>query len=103
MDRVGEELASLLRGQCCGWNNVLDIAIVAVFVYYLLVLIRGTRAVQLLLGVLVLVCVYLLAVMLRLTLTTLLLQASFALALQTLTDGFGHGGYCITNAPDLHM
>lgn len=81
MDRIGDELAGLLRGQCCGWNNVLDIAIVAVFVYYLLVLIRGTRAVQLLLGVLVLVCVYLLAVLLRLTLTTVLLQAAFALAL----------------------
>ena len=84
MDRLGEELASLLRGQCCGWNNVVDIAIVAVFVYYLLVLIRGTRAVQLLLGVLVLVSIYLLAVLLRLTLTTLVLQAVFALALVAL-------------------
>lgn len=81
MEWARDELASLLRGQCCGWNNVLDIAIVAVFVYYLLVLIRGTRAVQLLLGVLVLVGVYVLALALRLTVTTLVLQALFALAL----------------------
>ena len=28
-----------------GWNNVLDLLLVAVFIYYVLVLIRGTRAV----------------------------------------------------------
>src|SRR5437870_4443859 len=81
MDRFAEELANLLRGQCCGWNNAVDVLIVAVFVYYVLVLIRGTRAVQLLIGVLVLVVVYGIAILLRLTLTTILLQALFALAL----------------------
>ncbi len=81
MERITEELANLLRGQCCGWNNLLDIAIVAVFSYYLLVLIRRTRAVQLLLGVLVLVAVYAVAQVLRLTLTTFVLQAITALAL----------------------
>ncbi len=79
--QLGEELAALLRGQCCGWNNVVDVAIVAVFVYEILVLIRGTRAVQLLLGLLVLVAIYLVASLLRLTLTILVLQALFALAL----------------------
>ena len=64
--------------QCCGWNNVLDLLLVAVFIYYVLVLIRGTRAVQLLLGVLVLVAVYGVAVLLRLELTKLVLQALFA-------------------------
>ena len=64
--------------QCCGWNNVLDLLLVAVFIYYVLVLIRGTRAVQLLLGVLVLVVVYGIAVLLRLELTKLVLQALFA-------------------------
>jgi len=81
VDRFAEELANLLRGQCCGWNNAVDVLIVAVFVYYVLVLIRGTRAVQLLIGVLVLVVVYGIAILLRLTLTTILLQALFALAL----------------------
>src|SRR2546427_585467 len=55
MDALNEALQKVFNGQCCGWNNVLDILIVAVFIYYVLVLIRGTRAVQLLLGVLVLV------------------------------------------------
>ena len=60
------------------WNNVLDLLLVAVFIYYVLVLIRGTRAVQLLLGVLVLVVVYGVAVLLQLELTKLVLQALFA-------------------------
>lgn len=81
MDRFGEAIGELLRGQAFGWNNALDIVIVAVFVYYVLVLIRGTRAVQLLLGVLVLVGIYGLAVVLRLTLTALVLQGLSVVAL----------------------
>jgi len=81
VDRFAEELANLLRGQCCGWNNAVDVLIVAVFIYYVLALIRGTRAVQLLIGVLVLVLIYWTATLLRLTITTILLQALFALAL----------------------
>ena len=71
-------LGQVFRGTCCGWNNVVDLLLVAVFIYYVLVLIRGTRAVQLLLGVLVLVLVYGVAVLLRLELTKLVLQALFA-------------------------
>jgi diadenylate cyclase len=70
-----DRLVELFRAQPVGWNNVLDIAIVAVFIYYLFVLVRGTRAVQLLLGVVVIVAVYGLAVLLRLTVTQLLLQS----------------------------
>ncbi|MDP9265479.1 MAG: diadenylate cyclase CdaA [Chloroflexota bacterium] len=81
VDRIGEELATLLRGGSFGWNNVLDIALVAIFVYYLLVLIRGTRAVQLLLGVLVLVGIYGVAKLLGLTLTALVLQVLSLFAL----------------------
>src|SRR5437879_9331139 len=88
MDALNEALQKVFNGQCCGLNNVLDVLIVAVFIYYLLVLIRGTRAVQLLLGVLVLVLVYGIAVLLRLTLTTLLLQALFAVALIALVVVF---------------
>src|SRR5207244_2543252 len=68
--------------------NVLDIVIVAVFIYYVLVLIRGTKAVQLLIGVLVLVLIYWIARSLQLTLTTLLLQALFAVALIALVVVF---------------
>src|SRR2546430_515156 len=81
MDRVTDYLRGLLGGQCCSWNNALDVLIVAIFIYYVLALIRGTRAVQLLIGVLVLVLIYWIASLLRLTLTTLLLQALFAVAL----------------------
>src|SRR5256712_11762790 len=81
-------LTSLLNGQPFGWNNALDILIVAVFIYSVLVLIRGTRAVQLLIGVLVLVLIYQIATWAQLTLTTLLLQALFAVALVALVVVF---------------
>lgn len=80
-DRVGVFVQEFLRGQPFGWNNILDIMIVAVFVYYVLALIRGTRAVQLLIGVVVLVAIYGLAVVLRLTLTALVLQGLSVVAL----------------------
>jgi diadenylate cyclase len=92
MDAIARQLNDLLnlltKGQPFNWTNVLDILIVAVFIYYVLVLIRGTRAVQLLIGVLVLVLVYFIATSLRLTLTTLLLQALFAVALIALVVVF---------------
>jgi diadenylate cyclase len=78
---INDQLNQLFRGQCCGWSNVLDILLVAVFVYYVLVLIRGTRAVQLLLGVLVLVAIYGLAVLAHLELTKFVLQTLFAFGL----------------------
>lgn len=81
MGPITDQLSQLFRGQCCGWNNLLDVFIVAIFIYYLLVLIRGTRAVQLLLGVLVLVGIYGLAVLLRLELTRFLLQNIFVFGL----------------------
>ncbi len=75
MDRFFDELFAILRNQSFEWKNVLDIAIVFVFIYYALVLIRGTRAVQLLLGVLVLFFIYGVAVLAGLNLTKLVLQA----------------------------
>jgi uncharacterized protein (TIGR00159 family) len=47
--------------QLVTWRDVLDILLVAVVIYNLLLLIRGTRAVQVLLGILVLVGAYYLA------------------------------------------
>lgn len=43
------------------WRDLADVVLVAVVIYYLLLLIRGTRAVQVLLGILFLGCVYYLA------------------------------------------
>jgi diadenylate cyclase len=85
---ISEFLNILTRGQPFGWNNVLDVLIVAVFIYYVLLLIRGTRAVQLLIGVMVLVLIYFVATSWHLTLTTLLLQALFAVALVALVVVF---------------
>src|SRR3979411_973707 len=83
------DLANILtRGQPFGWNNVLDVLIVAVFIYYVLLLIRGTRAVQLLIGVMVLVLIYFVATSLPLTLRTLLLPALFTVALIALVVVF---------------
>lgn len=75
MDRFFDELFAILRNQSFKWENILDVAIVFVFIYYALVLIRGTRAVQLLLGVLVLFFIYGVAVLVGLNLTKLVLQA----------------------------
>ena len=84
MDRITGAIQQLTQGRPLGWNNLVDVLIVAVFVYYVLVLIRGTRAVQLLLGVLVLVVIYGIAVVSQLTLTTLILQALSVAALVAL-------------------
>ena len=84
MDRITGAIQQLTQGKPLGWNNLVDVLIVAVFVYYVLVLIRGTRAVQLLLGVLVLVVIYGIAVVSQLTLTTLILQALSVAALVAL-------------------
>jgi diadenylate cyclase len=80
MDPFFDAVRAIFNGQTFAWNTVLDIAIVFVFVYYVLVLIRGTRAVQLLLGVLVLVVIYGFAVLAQLALTKLVLQALLAIA-----------------------
>jgi diadenylate cyclase len=88
MDRIVQQLNDLLHGQIFKWNNALDVLIVAVFIYYVLVLIRGTRAVQLLIGVLVLVLIYWIATVLQLTLTVLLLQGLFAVAVVALVVVF---------------
>ncbi|TMG56061.1 MAG: TIGR00159 family protein [Chloroflexi bacterium] len=88
MDRIVQQLNDLLHGQIFKWNNALDVLIVAIFIYYVLVLIRGTRAVQLLIGVLVLVLIYWIATYLQLTLTVLLLQGLFAVAVVALVVVF---------------
>ncbi len=74
MESLLRQLGELLGRGSFGWNNVLDILIIAVFTYWVLLLIRGTRAVQLLFGVLVLVAIWGLASLLKLTVTLFVLQ-----------------------------
>ena len=58
-----------------GWRDVVDILVVAVLVYSLLRLIRGTRAVQMVLGIVGTFLLYEIAVFARLTAVRTVLQA----------------------------
>lgn len=57
-------------------NEIVDIGLVAIVIYYLILLVRGTRAVQVLKGVMVIVAAWLLSIFLKLdTLQWLMSQA----------------------------
>lgn len=75
MDLFSIRLDDILRQMT--WRNILDVALVTAVIYYLLLLIRGTRAVQILLGLLVLVGAYYAAVTLELTALETILDRSF--------------------------
>jgi diadenylate cyclase len=60
-----------------GWRDIVEVAIVAFALYRVLLLLRGTRAVQMLLGVFVLIVVYAAAWTAKLTLITYLLNLVF--------------------------
>ena len=62
-------------------TNIIDIGITALLIYWLLSLIRGTRAVRLVIGVSVLVLVYALAVFFGLRLLTQILQTGAVVGL----------------------
>ena len=61
-----------------GWTDVLQIALVAFVLYRVLLLIQGTRAVQMLIGIIVLVFVYVLAWITKLTMITYMLGLVFS-------------------------
>jgi diadenylate cyclase len=67
------EFVEQLRGLTFGPRDVLEIAIVAYVLYRVLLLIHGTRAVQMLTGIVVLVVVYLIAWVFKLKMITYLL------------------------------
>ena len=69
-------------------TTLLDIAITAIFIYWLFSLIRGTRAVTLVIGVSILLGVYALAQFLQLRLFTQLLQAGAVVGLFALVVVF---------------
>jgi diadenylate cyclase len=70
------------------WNSLIDIAIVAVLIYWLFSLIRGTRAVSLVIGVTVLFAVYAAARFFQLQLLTQILQAGAVVGLFALVVVF---------------
>lgn len=61
------------------WNDWLDVLLVALVLYYLLLLIRGTRAVQVVVGILALVVIYYGARTLNLPALEMTLETFFAL------------------------
>src|SRR5678815_3380251 len=69
-------------------TTLLDIAITALFIYGLFSLIRGTRAVTLVIGVTILLAIYALAQFLQLRLFTQLLQAGAVVGLFALVVVF---------------
>ena len=81
MDVLLQQLRDLFGRGAFGWNNILDIAIIAFFTYWVLILIRGTRAVQLLVGVLVIVAIWGVASLLKLTVTLFVLDKLSLIAL----------------------
>lgn len=60
-----------------GWRDAIEIVVVAFVIYRVLLLIHGTRAVQILLGIIFLVFTYALALLLKLTMITYILGIVF--------------------------
>ncbi len=70
------------------WNAVIDIGITALLIYWLFSLIRGTRAVRLVIGVSVLIVVYAVAVAFNFVLLTRILQGGAVVGLFALVVVF---------------
>jgi diadenylate cyclase len=60
-----------------GWRDAIEIVVVAFVIYRVLLLLHGTRAVQMLLGIIVLVFTYALALLFKLTMITYILGIVF--------------------------
>lgn len=68
---------ALLRALEFGWRDMLEVLVVAFIFYRVLLLIKGTRAVQMLSGIVVLAVVYAVAFILKLSMFTYLLGLVF--------------------------
>jgi diadenylate cyclase len=77
-ESISEFLNTFLRGT---WLSIVDIVVVAILIYWLFVLIRGTRAVRILIGLSIVALVYLAAQALDLVLLSTLLQAGAVVGL----------------------
>jgi diadenylate cyclase len=78
LDAISNFLGSYLRG---GWTALLDIALVAIIIYWVFILIRGTRAVRIVIGLSILYLVYLAAEAANLQLLSTLLQTGAVVGL----------------------
>src|SRR5207249_3239608 len=75
---IREFFDTYLRGS---WTSIIDILLVAVVIYWLFILIRGTRAVRIVIGLSILYLVYLAAQALDLKLLSTLLQTGAVVGL----------------------
>lgn len=75
---MGDFLGTFFRS---GWTSLLDIALVAFIIYWVFILIRGTRAVRIVIGLSILYLVYLAAEAANLQLLSTLLQTGAVVGL----------------------
>jgi diadenylate cyclase len=78
IDAVREFFDTYLAGS---WTSIIDILLVAVVIYWLFILIRGTRAVRIVIGLSILYLVYLAAVFFGLQLLTTLMETAAVVGL----------------------
>jgi diadenylate cyclase len=78
LDAISDFLGTYLGG---GWTALLDIALVAIIIYWVFILIRGTRAVRIVIGLSILYLVYLAAEAANLQLLSTLLQTGAVVGL----------------------
>lgn len=78
LDAIREFFDTYLRGS---WTSLVDILLVAIVIYWIFVLIRGTRAVRIVIGLSILYLVYLVAELLDLRLLSTLLQTGAVVGL----------------------
>jgi len=73
IDGIGDFLDTYLGGS---WTSIVDIGLVAIVIYWLFILIRGTRAVRIVIGISILYLVYLAAIFLRFDLLRTLMETA---------------------------
>jgi diadenylate cyclase len=78
LEAIGDFLDTYLRGS---WTSIVDILLVSVVVYWIFILLRGTRAVRIVIGLTILYLVYLVAQALDLRLLSTLLQTGAVVGL----------------------
>jgi diadenylate cyclase len=78
LDAISDFLNTYLRGS---WTSLVDILLVAIVIYWIFILIRGTRAVRIVIGLSILYLIYLVAQALELRLLSTLLQTGAVVGL----------------------
>jgi len=78
IDAIRDFLDSYLRGS---WTSIIDIGLVAIVIYWLFILIRGTRAVRIVIGLSILYLVYLGAILFDLNLLRRLMETAAVVGL----------------------